>query len=110
MTKNKFTHIQTFDEYVDFNKELFSLPDDGNTSIDMRLTFNTRTLTCYYTIITHNDSGNIFAWECDHKIPWIVGLGLLDADGIELPKELTDDPETETGEDLDQFYGPSARV
>lgn len=24
-------------------------------------------------------------------------------------EELTDDPETETGEDLAQFYGPSAR-
>lgn len=29
---------------------------------------------------------------------------------LESIEELTADPETETGEDLDQFYGPSARV
>ena len=28
---------------------------------------------------------------------------------LESIEELTDDPETETGEDLAQFYGPSAR-
>ena len=88
MTKNKFTHVQTFDNYIDFDKELFSLPDQGNTSIDMRLTFNTENLTCYYTISTHNDDGNTRDWECDHKIPWIVGLGLLDADGVTIPAEL----------------------
>lgn len=32
--------------------------------------------------------------------------GTWDLESIE---ELTDDPETETGEDLAQFYGPSAR-
>lgn len=84
----KFTHIQTFDEYVDFDKELFSLPDEGNTGIDMRLTFNTENLTCYYTISTHNDNGNTCDWGKTHYVPWIVGLGLLTADGVTIPAKL----------------------
>jgi hypothetical protein len=30
-------------------------------------------------------------------------------DDVDLPEELEDEPETESGEDLAQFYGPSAR-
>ena len=88
MSTKKFTYVASFDEYVDFNKELFSLPDDGYTSIDMRLTFNTENLTCYYTISTPNDSGTVHDWEHTHYIPWIVGLGLLDADGVTIPPKL----------------------
>lgn len=88
MNTNKFEYVASFDEYYDYNKELFSLPDEGRTSIDMRLTFNTETLTCYYTISTHNDSGKGRDWEHTHYIPWIVGMALLDADGVDIPKEL----------------------
>jgi len=85
---NKFTLLQNFDVYVDFDKELFSLPDEGKTSIDMRLTFNTEDRTCYYTINTHNDSGIVVDWEKTHYISWLAGLSLLAADGVEIPKAL----------------------
>lgn len=88
MNTKKFEYVASFDEYYDFNKELFRLPDEGTTSIDMRLTFNTESKECYYTISTHNDSGEVRDWEHTHYIPWIVGLGLLDADGVDIPKEL----------------------
>jgi hypothetical protein len=31
-------------------------------------------------------------------------------DDVDLPEELEDEPETESGEDLAQFYGPSTRI
>lgn len=82
---NKFTYVQTHAPYVDFDKELLMLPDAGYTSIDMRLSFNAEDHTCYYTICTRNNDGTIVDWEHDHKIPWIVGLTLLDADGVYVP-------------------------
>ena len=85
---NKWHFVQHYSPYYDYSKELYSLPDEGNTSVDMRLTFDADYHTCYYTISTHNDSGKTRDWECDHKIPWIVGLGLLDADGVTIPPEL----------------------
>lgn len=88
MHTNKFIHVQSWDIYVDFDKELFRLPDEGNTSIDMRLTFNAENRRCYYYISTHNDSGEVRDWEHTHYIPWIVGLALLSADGVDIPKEL----------------------
>lgn len=85
---NKFTYLQDFDEYCEYYKELFRLPDDGYTGIGMVLTFNTEKLNCYYTISTHNNKGTVYDWEHTHNIPWLVGLGLLDADGVTIPPEL----------------------
>jgi len=87
---NEWTHIQTYDEYCDFDKELYSMPDEGNTSVDMRLTFDVERSNCYYQIILHNDSGNTFELGDTFDIPWTVGIAMLNADGIELPKKLTD--------------------
>jgi hypothetical protein len=89
MNTNKWTYIQNFDQYYDYDKELFSMPDEGNTSVDIRLTFNVETHTCYYTLSLHNDDGNTRDWEKTHYIPWTVGLTMLAKDDIEIPKELT---------------------
>jgi hypothetical protein len=88
MATNKWTYIQNFDQYYDYDKELFSMPDEGNTSVDMRLTFNVETRTCYYGISLHNDDGNTRDWEKTHYIPWTVGLAMLAKDDIEIPEEL----------------------
>jgi hypothetical protein len=88
MSTNKWTYIQNFDQYYDYDKELFSMPDEGNTSVDIRLTFNVETHTCYYCISLHNDDGNTRDWEKTHYIPWTVGLTMLAKDDIEIPKEL----------------------
>jgi hypothetical protein len=86
-TAHKWTLLQSYDEYHDFDKELYSLPDEGNTSVDMRLTFDTNLNRCYYTISLHNDDCNTRDWEKDHCIPWAVGLAMLAADGASLPEE-----------------------
>jgi len=88
MKTNIWTLLQVYDEYYDFDKELYSLPDEGNTSVDMRLTFNTSKSDCYYTISLHNDDGNTRDWEKTHYIPWTAGLAMLAADNIDIPEEL----------------------
>lgn len=85
---SKWIYIQTYDEYYDFDRELYSMPDEGNTSVDMRLTFNVETKTCNYTLSLHNDDGQTRDWEEANYIPWAVGLAMLAADGTEVPEEL----------------------
>ena len=84
---NKWTLLQSFDEYYDYDKELFSMPDEGNTSVDMRLTFNIETRTCYYSLSLHNDDGNTRDWEKTHYVPWDTGVAMLAADGVTFLKE-----------------------
>ena len=76
----KWTRVNEDGEYVDFNRELYSMPDEGNTSVDMRLTFDTDRRYCYYTISLHNNDGNTRDWDKDHKLPWAVGIAMLGND------------------------------
>lgn len=71
--------------YVDFNKELYAMPDKGNTSVDIRLTFNTDRRTCYYTISLKNDDGNTRDWQQDNHVPWAVGIAML-GDDVTVPE------------------------
>lgn len=89
VNKNNWNHVQTFDEYYDFEKELYSIPDEGNTSVDMRLTFNVETRTCYYTLMLRNDSGNTIDLEKEQYLSWDVGIVTL-GDEVEIPEELLD--------------------
>jgi hypothetical protein len=89
MTTNKWTYNQSYGDYYDYDKELCSLPDEGNTSVDLRMTFETGFKDCYFTISLHNDSGNTNDWDEVHDIPWAVGIAMLRADGVEIPNELT---------------------
>jgi hypothetical protein len=79
--------LQVYDEYYDYTKELLSIPDEGNTTVDMRLTFNAETRTCHYNIMLHNYDGNIRDWEKDHVVPWAVALAMLGGE-VEIPEEL----------------------
>lgn len=85
---SKWNYVNSFDEYYDFEKELLSIPDEGSTTVDMRLTFNVETHACYYHIMLRNDDGNSRDWETEHKLPWAVGIALLGSD-ITLPEGLT---------------------
>jgi hypothetical protein len=85
---SKWTYTHSYDEYYDYEKELYALPDEGRTSVDMRLSFNIEDKTCYYTISTHNDSGRIEDWEKAHYIHWSVGIAMLSADGVEIAEAL----------------------
>jgi hypothetical protein len=90
MNTNKWQHIQTYGEYYDFDRELFCLPDEGNTTVDMRLTFNAETRTCYYYTSLHNDSGeSVDQLTPVRYIPWEKGLEVLTRENFEVPKELT---------------------
>jgi hypothetical protein len=88
MTTNKWTLLQVFGKYYDYEKELCALPDEGNTSVDMRLVFDAGFKDCYFTISLHNDSGDTKDWEQTHNIPWGVGIAMLRSDGVEIPDQL----------------------
>ena len=84
---NPWTLLQVYDYYYDYTKELLSIPDGGNTTVDMCLTFNTGTRTCYYRIMLHNDDGSSRVWDKDHYVPWAVGIAMLGGE-VEIPEEL----------------------
>ena len=87
--KNKWFYVHTFDEYYDFERELQSFCDEGSTSIDVRLTFNTETRTAYFTVATHNDDGNTRDWNHTHYLPWDKAMDTLLRDGCDnIPEEL----------------------
>jgi hypothetical protein len=79
---NKWRFVHHDSPYYDYEKELYALPDRGNTSVDMRLTFDADHHACYYTISLHNDDGNTRDWEMTHYVPWDTGLAMLAADGV----------------------------
>lgn len=87
MTTNKWNLINSFDEYYDFEKELFSVPDQRATSIDITLTFNVETKTCYYCLSLRHDDGNSIDWEKPNYVTWDVGLSML-GDEMQVPVEL----------------------
>ena len=90
MTDTNKWHFANYDSpYYDFEKELYSLPDKGNTSVDMRLTFDADYRTCYYTISLHNDDGITRDWEKSHHIPWDTGIAMLKADNLDIPSWIT---------------------
>ena len=74
---SKWTKVNNDCNYVDFDKELYSMPDKGNTSVDIRLTFDTDSRTFYYTISLHNDDGNTRDWQQAHHVPGAVGWWLM---------------------------------
>jgi hypothetical protein len=85
---NKWHFIQHYSPYYDFSKELYSLPDKGNTSVDMRLSFDEDYKTCYYTILLHNNDGSEHECGKSHHVPWDTGLAMLAADDVEVPAAL----------------------
>jgi len=87
--KNLWRFVQHDSPYYDYEKELYSMPDEGNTSVDMRLTFDADYNTCYYTISLHNDNGHTRDWEKTHKLPWAVGMAMLAADGVKFFQDAT---------------------
>ena len=87
MNTNKWNFINSFNGYVDFEKELLSIPDEGATSVDIRLTFNTESHTCYYFIALRNDIDFPITWEREHELPWDVGIAML-GDEVPLLEEL----------------------
>lgn len=86
-----------YDDYIDFERELISLPDDGQTSIDIRLSFNHVNRTAYVTALRRNDDGgtrelNLGAASFDLALNWDDAIKMLtnpDHWVDHLPKELS---------------------
>ena len=87
MSTNQWNFINSFGGYIDFEKELLSIPDEGATSVDIRLTFNTESRTCHYLIALRNDDGQPITWERQHDLTWDAGVAMLGDDWI-WPEEL----------------------
>ena len=83
-----WTYTQTYDEYYDFDKELYRLPDALQTSVDLRLTFNVATRTCYLVLTTNDDHGRQEEHTPARYIDWGTGVTMLRAEGMEIPEEL----------------------
>lgn len=84
---NLWHHVQTYQEYVDFDKEVLSCDDDGNTSLDVRLTFNTETRSAYMVVSWHNDDGNTLDLSQERPIDWDAALRMIEPD-LDIPEEL----------------------
>lgn len=87
MNTNLWNYQPDTDEYYDFEKELIAFQDVGNTSVDLRLTFHTKSHECWVTVLLHNDDGDTVDLGAKY-IPWEAGLATLRADGITIPEEL----------------------
>ena len=87
MRSSKWKFIQAYGHYVDFDKEVMSCNDTGDTTLDVRLTFNTEARSAYMTVAWHNDDGDKAELDGERKIEWDAALRMLHPD-IELPKEL----------------------
>ena len=46
------------DTYVDYERELISFPDEGNTSIDCRITLDKEEKKAWASIVRHNNDGD----------------------------------------------------
>jgi hypothetical protein len=95
MSKAAWQYINSFDEYYDFVAELVAFPDEGRSSIDVRMTFNTETHTCCLAVLRKNDDGDtalfgpLEGMPAGMYIDWDAGLQKLRADGVAVPAELS---------------------
>lgn len=87
MNTNRWNFVNSFNGYIDFEKEMLAIPDEGRTSVDIRLTFNTESRTCYYVIALRNDHTFPTIWECEHELTWEAGLTML-GDEVGMLEEL----------------------
>ena len=57
-TEPRWKFVHTYDSFFDFECELIDFPDEGNTSIEMRLSFNIEARYAYLVIFRCNDDGD----------------------------------------------------
>lgn len=77
----KWTHTSGSDpQYVDFDKEVLACKDAGDTSLDVRLTFDLDGRVAYMTVAWHNDDGNTDDLDGARGIEWNAALRLIESD------------------------------
>lgn len=72
-------------EYVDFDKQLIDFEDDGNTSIDMRLTFDIEAHSAYIVTLRHNDDGETRNLGPQINISWDEALRMIGDLAVHVP-------------------------
>lgn len=60
---------------------------DGDTSLDVRLTFNTESRVAYMNVAWHNDDGNTMSLVGDRDIEWDAAMRLIAEDAPDLIME-----------------------
>ena len=78
----KWAHYHAYDQYYDFERVLYTMPDAQATDVLMVLTFNAETRTAYYVLRLTNDNGNSVDWEQDHKLTWDDALKMVLSEGV----------------------------
>lgn len=88
MNGNNWSHDQTYDEYVDFSKEIASFADHVASSVDIKLSFDMKQRSAYIVLVSHNDDGDtreLLATEGQINVSWEEGKRMI---GEELGKFL----------------------
>lgn len=77
---NTWFFVQKYDGYVDFDKEVLSVCDEGNTTLDVRLAFETKTRQAWMTVAWHNDDGRTMDLGDSRELPWEAALEMIALD------------------------------
>lgn len=85
---NKWNFVQHFPPYVDFDKEVLICGDKADTTLDVRLSFNTETLTAYMAVAWHSNTAPSHDLGGEHDVGWEAALCLVEGDAPQTILEL----------------------
>jgi hypothetical protein len=80
---NTFQLVQNYGGYVDFERTLATFPDEGQTDIVERVSFEIEDRECWVTILRTNEDGNTRELSvngeggADIKLTWEQGLARI---------------------------------
>lgn len=81
-----FQHIQTLENYIDYEAELTCFQDEGNSSIDVRLTFVISAHVAYITLLRRSNLHSSAEIGEPFNISWNEAVRLLGREPEELVK------------------------
>lgn len=64
-------------DYLDFEREVIAFDDEGNSSVDLRLTFNAADRTAYMVLLRRNNDGNTRELGDEIKMTWAHARTLI---------------------------------
>ena len=76
-TTNEWHLSNQSEEYLDYEKELISFQDEGNSSVDMRLTFDIENRSAYVVTMRRNDDGNTVELGDPINVTWEEGCRMI---------------------------------
>jgi hypothetical protein len=85
LNTNKWHHVQTTEAYIDYEKEIASFDDEGNSSVDMRMTFDLENNHAYIVMVQRNDIASPRDLEPDSiPVDWGAAKKMLAVDGVDI--------------------------